>query len=318
MVRLEAGVVEAKPVTVTLDSTVESYLKDCEARHIKPNSLRGYQNALTIFSAWCKQRNISLADLSVEAFSDYRAFRASLSPSAQTTEIVILRMWCQYCVEREWMKKNHAKSIKCPKQTAVPTMPYSRDEIAALLSNCNKLPDCDRLWALVLTLLYSGLRISDAIQLERTKLQSDGRLFLRMEKTGHPVYVRLPEECTSALNALAMTGAHFFWDKAHHKLDSELSLTRKAIFQLGLVAGVEHAHPHRFRDTFAVELLVAGEDIRTVQMLLGHTSLRTTEKHYAPWVQAMQHKLDTATSKLKFTTDVVTQNPRIESLSGIR
>ena len=58
--------------------------------------------------------------------------------------------------------------------------------------------------------------------------------------------------------------------------------------------------PHRFRDTFAVELLLCGEDIRTVQLLLGHTSLRTTERHYSPFVSAFQQRLDRATAKLKF------------------
>lgn len=39
---------------------------------------------------------------------------------------------------------------------------------------------------------------------------------------------------------------------------------------------------NRFRDTFSVSLLEKGEGLRTVQLLLGHTSIKTTEKHYAP------------------------------------
>lgn len=47
-----------------------------------------------------------------------------------------------------------------------------------------------------------------------------------------------------------------------------------------------------FRDTFAVELLKRGVPIETVSMLLGHASIRVTEKHYKPWVKTLQDKLE--------------------------
>ena len=51
-------------------------------------------------------------------------------------------------------------------------------------------------------------------------------------------------------------------------------------------------HAHRFRDTFSVELLLAGVPIERVAILLGHQSVRITEKHYAPWVRARQEQLE--------------------------
>lgn len=49
---------------------------------------------------------------------------------------------------------------------------------------------------------------------------------------------------------------------------------------------------HRFRDTFAVELLLKGVPIEQVSVLLGHSSLKITEKHYAPWVKAREEQLE--------------------------
>ena len=46
--------------------------------------------------------------------------------------------------------------------------------------------------------------------------------------------------------------------------------------------------PHMLRDTFAVEMLLAGVPIDQVSMLLGHSSVKITEKHYSPWVKARQ------------------------------
>jgi site-specific recombinase XerD len=61
-----------------------------------------------------------------------------------------------------------------------------------------------------------------------------------------------------------------------------------------ITAKIPDGHPHRFRDTFAVELLKAGVDIRAVQKALGHKSLTTTEKYYAPWNKSQQAIMDKA------------------------
>ena len=54
------------------------------------------------------------------------------------------------------------------------------------------------------------------------------------------------------------------------------------VFELAKVDGT---HSHRFRDTFAVELLLAGTPLETVSVLLGHSAVRVTERHYKPWVR---------------------------------
>ena len=54
----------------------------------------------------------------------------------------------------------------------------------------------------------------------------------------------------------------------------------------------KRCHPHMFRDTFAVELLLSGVPIDQVSLLLGHSSVKVTEKHYAPFVKARQEQLE--------------------------
>jgi Phage integrase family len=59
----------------------------------------------------------------------------------------------------------------------------------------------------------------------------------------------------------------------------------------------KRCHPHMFRDTFAVELLLAGNPIDQVSLLLGHSSVKITERHYAPFCKARQQQLAAAVKR---------------------
>jgi len=58
------------------------------------------------------------------------------------------------------------------------------------------------------------------------------------------------------------------------------------------LAKIDGGHSHRFRDTFAVDLLLARVLLDTVSTLLGHSSVKITERHYKPWVRSLQRKLE--------------------------
>jgi integrase/recombinase XerD len=60
---------------------------------------------------------------------------------------------------------------------------------------------------------------------------------------------------------------------------------QRSFRKLFKLAKVEGGHPHRFRDTFSVELLLKGVPIEDVSILLAHRSIKTTEASYAPWVR---------------------------------
>ena len=61
---------------------------------------------------------------------------------------------------------------------------------------------------------------------------------------------------------------------------------------------VANCHPHRFRDTFAVSLLLKGVTLDSVSKFLGHSSIKITERHYAPWVKARQDHLESEVRKI--------------------
>jgi integrase/recombinase XerD len=133
--------------------------------------------------------------------------------------------------------------------------------------------------------------IGDAVSLSTDRLKGD-RLFLYTAKAGTPVNAVLPDPVVRAIAKMPKTGkTHFFWS-GNGKVDSVASHWRKRLQHLFKLAKVPNAHAHRFRDTFATELLLAGIPIERVSILLGHQSVRITEKHYSPWVHARQAQLE--------------------------
>jgi integrase/recombinase XerD len=284
---------------LTVSAAVEAYLSDCSARKLARSTLRSYTDVLRAFAKHAGNRGISQVDATL-----VRSFRAGRDVTVRTQrkEIEHLRAFCAFCLSNRWIAENPAKKIKPPRVEDLATLPFSEEEVQQLLSACDRLrSDQKRARALLLTLLYSGLRVGDVAQLRRARLEKSGHLVLRTEKTGAPVKVLLHEDARTALRALPAPGgnpAHFFWT-GKGKTSSIVGSLRRTVDTVGKIAGI-HAHPHRFRDTFAVELLTHGADIFTVQRLLGHESVKTTQKHYAHFVAAHQALLDSAAAKLDF------------------
>ena len=113
----------------------------------------------------------------------------------------------------------------------------------------------------------------------------------RTAKTKVVVFVPLPDFVIAALDAVRRRNGYYFWSGASRK-SSVCDTWRKRLSPVFEAAAIPDAHPHRFRDTFAVELLLAGVPLERVSVLLGHSSVKVTEKHYAPWVLDRQQQLD--------------------------
>ena len=135
------------------------------------------------------------------------------------------------------------------------------------------------------------MRISDAASCAVDRL-SGNRPFLYTQKTGVPVYVPFPPFVVEALEACPrISERHWFWTGVGSK-ETLAGNWRRTFRRLCKIAGVQGGHPHRFRDTLAVELLLDGMLIERVSVLLGHSSIKITERHYAPWVKARQAQLE--------------------------
>src|SRR5713226_9124943 len=87
----------------------------------------------------------------------------------------------------------------------------------------------------------------------------------------------------------------FFWSGIGD-IKSAVGDWQRSLRKLFKLAGIK-GHAHMFRDTFAVDLLQKGVPIETVAVLLGHSSIKITEKHYSPWVKSRQENLEAQVNK---------------------
>ena len=286
----EVGVV--KPEVPTVAEAVTKFMDDAKARHLATETIRKYQNLLERrFVVWCESKGYRLLkqiDVGVT-----REFRTTWDdgPVYATKNLERMRAFFRFCEQARWIDRNPAVSVKAPKAKPSPTLPFSSDEIKRILEACARYPgNSDRMKAFVLTMRHSGLRIGDTIALKRERVKGN-KLFLYTRKTGTPVYVPLPPAVVEALGKLQGDGEYFFSSGRAKPQTARANWSRylDTLFEL---AKVRAAHSHRFRDTFAVSLLENGVSIENVSVLLGHSSVRITERHYKPWVKTLQKKLE--------------------------
>jgi len=241
------------------------------------------------------------------ALAHLEQFRATWkdAPLARKFKQQRLSSFFLYCVRHKWLAENPVGNLSRVRVKDTPTFPFTAEEFNYALAMIDTLygePERgpnpqrlrDRLRAFVLLLRWSGLRIGDAVTLATSRLRK-GKLLLYMQKTGEPVYLPLPAHTIEALSQTENDNPQYFFWSGRGEIRTAISHWQARLAHLFSKCGFQHrAHAHMLRDTFAVELLLAGVSIEIVSVLLGHTSVKTTERHYGPWVKARQDQLEAA------------------------
>jgi site-specific recombinase XerD len=296
---------------ITIKDAVKAFLQDEEARQLAKTTTC---QSKTLFEqqllTWAKSESLGFLDQLTTA--RLREFRASWKNGALTTQRKHHRLngFFAFCIENEWLTRNPSKKMKGVHANLVPTDYFTPAEFKRIIDGTYAYGDWKggrdfehrglRLRALILLMRWSGLSILDAVTLERQRLQRH-RLLLYRHKTKVPVFVPLPLNVSTLLHELPNSNArYFFWsgngDPHTAKKGWQRSLRRlfKTVNLKTEDDQPKRCHPHMFRDTFAVELLLAGVPLDQVSLLLGHGSIKVTEKHYAPFVKARQQQLESS------------------------
>src|ERR1035437_8343749 len=162
---------------VSVNDACDRWITDCEARQLKPQSIRKYREIK-------KELVEKFGTLGVRAVSvdELRRLREGWKYSALTTgkRLELVRAFFSFCVDSGWIEKNPAKGVTLPKVKQVPSLPFSDQQIEKLLSAVESIREIHpqiperterKLRAIVLLLLHSGMRISDAVVMQRDRIK---------------------------------------------------------------------------------------------------------------------------------------------------
>jgi len=282
------------------------------------STAKTYRTVVRKISNWAAGQSITLLqDVTPAQLDRWRAewsLEASrmddrMGPTTQSQFLTHLKSFFRWAYEVEHIGRNPAKALKSIATNPEQTMPLTPEQFNQVMAAV-ELYDRDRrreqdrfgteLKALCLVMRWTGLRLTDALMLPRTAL-SGNCLSLTAQKTNEATLPVLPDHVVAALKAIQpRPGVHpryFFWSRVsnHLTLGSQWAARIKRLNR-HLALTKDHGKPmefrsHMLRDTFAVEMQLASVPIETVSKMLTHTSVRVTERHYAPWVKSRRQQL---------------------------
>jgi integrase/recombinase XerD len=300
------------PVTIetvtrtTIERAIELYISDKRSQGLNDQILKKYERELERFREFMAKRSKHFpSDIGQEDLTEFRAGWEEQYPSSTTRAKVQerLRGFLRYCYESRLIDR--VPKLSPIKVEEPPTLPLSSKQYAKLLVAIPKefesQPEkAKRVHALVQLMRFSGLAIRDVVTLERPEIVWDGkrklyRVTTSRQKTGTHVSVPIPSDVAAEVNAAMELNANLkyvFWNTGTGKPQTAVTNWQHDLRQIFRAAGMPDGHPHQLRDTFAVALLEKGVPLEEVSKLLGHESIKTTEKYYAKWVKARQDRLD--------------------------
>ncbi len=253
-------------------------------------TLRAYRQDLRQFLRWLQQRKTGLAEAGQSHIQEYLGERFERGASARSNARLLstLKQYYQYLVRRGDRQDNPTALVSAPKiHRSLPQAPAEGDVEKLLEAPDLETPFGLRDRAMLETMYGSGLRVSELVNLQLGQINTNLGLLRLVGKGSKERVVPVGEE------ALYWIGRYLKSARAELVRPDVLSdavflssrgraITRQAFWQNIkkhlLVADVKTAYsPHSLRHAFATHLLNHGADLRTVQMLLGHSSLSTTQ-----------------------------------------
>lgn len=287
----------------TIERAIQLFVTDKRSEGLSEQVLKKYERELGRFESFMAQRSKFLPhEITAEDLTEFRKDWAEQYPSSTTRGKVQerLKAFLTHCYNARLIDR--VPKLSTIKIDEPPTLPLSAEEYTRLLSViATEFPDKKketRIRAIIELMRHTGLSIMDAVTLERSELQKDGgvyRVTTSRQKTGTHVSVPIPPSIAKkVLSAMKLNAneRYMFWNTGTGKPQTAVTNWQHDLRQAFRAAGLPEGHPHQLRDTFAVGLLEKGVPLEEVSKLLGHTSIKTTEKHYAPWVAARQARLD--------------------------
>lgn len=273
-------------------------------------TLRAYHTDILQFSQWLEKNSHSLAvpdQITLKILQAYTCelFVMGLAKSSMARKLASIRALFKFLKKYGYIEKNVAEKLRNPKQEKRCPVSLNVDEANSILG-LESSPEeggwkAARDRALAELLYGSGLRISEALNLDVDDPDLSSRVVRVMGKGSKERIAPLSDTCIDALMAWralrnevsAPEETALFVGSSGKRLNRREAyrIVNRLCAEAGLAKTVS---PHGLRHSFASHLLQAGADLRSVQELLGHKRISTTQRYANMGLQAIIASYDAA------------------------
>ena len=251
---------------------------------LSKNTVSSYKNDISSFSSWCDKEHLDRLKITDLNLNNYIStlFSIGLKSSSINRKISSIKHFYLFLLKKKVIKNSPADEITTPKQERYLPTSMSEDEVECLLSSPKTNIKIERRDKAMIEILYAtGMRISELVNLKLTDIDFNRSVLKVFGKGSKERLVPYGEKAAEALR---------IYLEDRKKLDSKnvflsnrgTRITRGAFWQrIKIYIKRENLKssisPHTLRHAFATHLLNRGADLRSVQILLGHSDLSTTQ-----------------------------------------
>ncbi len=297
------------------DKDYQSYLTYlAQEKNLSANTLRNYQQAISYFAYWLyeeqahkeSETKAQWRELGTEIFRDYLMYltKADVARTTIRLRFSALKSWYQFLVLRLDLAKSPIQELQLPKLHASLPVIISVEQMDALISAPFNIthPKQAPAWVpyrdqAILELFYAtGIRLSELVSINIEDINYDAAILKIMGKGSKERLVPTGQLALDVIlcycHEAQIYSGPLFINKSKTRLSSRSvdRLLKKYVAYLGFS---ETITPHKIRHSFATHLLDNGADLRSVQTLLGHESLSTTQIYLHITKQKMREAYDT-------------------------
>jgi len=274
---------------------LEGFVEMLQAeRNAARNTVEAYRRDLDDFSSFLARRGAALESADAAAIRAYlaRLDRAGMAPRTAARRLSAIRQFYRFLIGEGIRGDDPVAVIDSPRQGRPLPKLLSEDEVANLLAAARAVEGVDgrRLEALLELLYAAGLRVSELVALPVAAVMRDQRVLVVRGKGGKERMIPLHDAARAALTAwlaersrelAKRKGRTSPWLFPSHGASGHLTRHRFAqlLKDVAVAAGIDHrkVSPHVLRHAFASHLLDHGADLRSVQKMLGHADIATTQ-----------------------------------------
>jgi integrase/recombinase XerD len=255
-------------------------------RGLSRNTLDAYRSDLLQYGAWLKERGLDPLRVTHGDLADFLS-GLQVAPATLQRKVACLRSFHRHLRREDLISDDPTVHIKAPRQGKRLPKVLSRDEVSLLLEQPKGTePSALRDRALLELMYACGLRASEATGLELQDLDLEAGLLRARGKGSKERIVPVGSTAGRALLAYLQRGRPHLVGVRHESAlfvnQRGQGLTRQGLYKIvqrhAKSAGLAHKmSPHTLRHTFATHLLAGGCDLRSVQEMLGHADIATTQ-----------------------------------------